>query len=639
MADPFVYGGSAFHYKDVPFPSPPYGDVDDTVLVDPSMTIFNIDPRLQSPSPSPYSHNCWPPPVPASSLKGASESTAFFGAPSIHSHASLRPTVGVTPVHRPPYARYTSPLSSAEPSSASSGGAFSPPAETEPFIDSYPRSPNDSALRSPFPMPLPLEPYHAVQFASMGPDYVNPHDLNPAQPAEFCDTDSSNIDFSFRQEMSFSFDGQPAQGALVPGLTVDPAHAGLTLEQPSQYPLPSREEEAGSDDEVLFKREADDDADEDYRLSKRSRTNTRAPARRSAAAPAASRRRRGRAANNTTTTTVPNTTGPAQRALPSSTAASSRHHLTCPSCSQRGFQAQPDLDAHIKKHHRPFNCVFDFAGCEATFATKNEWKRHASTQHLLLHYWRCTEGACANTLPADGSSSSSTSSNSDDPTGPNGAIFNRKDLFTQHLQRMHAPQQVKDHLAASKKSKTSPFSANPTSPATNAILTSWTARLRSLQSTCMHARCHLPARMLCPVPGCAEPPFQGHDAWNQRMEHVAKHMEQPLKGAKQTPGGVQKKVVFGGKGDPTLVEWAGSPDVAIIVRNPAYVGTPGGEGEWVLKSPLKRGPGGGVVITAPVQGRQQGRKRGWEGPRVEGEIVVFSGGGEEEEEDAEGEED
>ncbi len=71
-------------------------------------------------------------------------------------------------------------------------------------------------------------------------------------------------------------------------------------------------------------------------------------------------------------------------------------------------------------------CIFNFAGCKTTFDEERHWKRHVETQHLLLDYWRCTAGACAN--------------------HPNGAIFNRKDLFTQHLLRVHAPKHLKSLL-------------------------------------------------------------------------------------------------------------------------------------------------------------------------------------------------
>ena len=48
--------------------------------------------------------------------------------------------------------------------------------------------------------------------------------------------------------------------------------------------------------------------------------------------------------------------------------------------------ADPTLGQRSDARICRFNCVFDFAGCKATFAKKNEWKRHVATQHLLLNY-------------------------------------------------------------------------------------------------------------------------------------------------------------------------------------------------------------------------------------------------------------
>lgn len=136
------------------------------------------------------------------------------------------------------------------------------------------------------------------------------------------------------------------------------------------------------------------------------------------------------------------------------------------------------------------------------------------------------------------------------------------------------------------------------------------------------------------------------------MEHLAKHMDRAAQGG-------EGRVVFGGPGDDTLVEWAAREDVAIIVpKNDA--GDQDGEGEWVLKAPLKRGPGGNVVVLAPVHGAQAGVAAtisttttttttittggggGDDEDEVVGEIVVVSQdeyGDEGDEEDAEGEDD
>ena len=65
---------------------------------------------------------------------------------------------------------------------------------------------------------------------------------------------------------------------------------------------------------------------------------------------------------------------------------------------------------------RPFTCPLMPYSCPKTFTSKNEWKRHVLTQHLLLGFWRCDLCPDAAARPND---------------------FNRKDLFVQHLRRMH----------------------------------------------------------------------------------------------------------------------------------------------------------------------------------------------------------
>ena len=66
---------------------------------------------------------------------------------------------------------------------------------------------------------------------------------------------------------------------------------------------------------------------------------------------------------------------------------------------------------------RPFSCPLYPYGCTATFTSKNEWKRHITSQHICLGFWRCD--MCH-----------------DVAKGPND--FNRKDLFIQHIRRMHS---------------------------------------------------------------------------------------------------------------------------------------------------------------------------------------------------------
>ncbi len=221
-----------------------------------------------------------------------------------------------------------------------------------------------------------------------------------------------------------------------------------------------------------------------------------------------------------------------------------------------------------------YNCVFDFAGCERTFARKNEWKRHVAIQHLLLNYWRCPRGACATAEPAP--------------------IFNRKDLFTQHLKRMHAPKEIKDLLNNTNTNTTNsskkPSSHKPELIAAAEALAKWNTHVQILQSTAIQQRCTLPDSMRCPAPECAATEFSGAGGWDQRMEHIARHMVPPSEGGSSARA--SEKVVFGGKSDETLVNWASRPDVAIIKSTK--------EGVWVLRSPLERILDGSVVVTAHV---------------------------------------
>jgi len=103
--------------------------------------------------------------------------------------------------------------------------------------------------------------------------------------------------------------------------------------------------------------------------------------------------------------------------------------------SELAFTDQVSLDAHTEKtHSRPFICIFHFAGCDGAFSNKNEWKRHVN-QHVVNSYRGCREGGCAEP-PAE------SDPGENDEIPPSSAIFNRKDLFMQHMNRMEPPLQL-----------------------------------------------------------------------------------------------------------------------------------------------------------------------------------------------------
>ena len=172
-----------------------------------------------------------------------------------------------------------------------------------------------------------------------------------------------------------------------------------------------------------------------------------------------------------------------RRALP-------KQETRCNHCTHAPFKDSTALRKHIlAAHTRPFPCAFSFAGCNSTFGSKNEWKRHIASQHLCLTFYRCS--SCSKTT-ADGK----------------GNEFNRKDLFTQHLRRMHAPHDIRRALQKGEAKSEA----------------DWDARVRELQQTCLVTRRHPPQHSACPKEGCGMT-FDGASAWDDWTEHVGRHME------------------------------------------------------------------------------------------------------------------
>ena len=167
-----------------------------------------------------------------------------------------------------------------------------------------------------------------------------------------------------------------------------------------------------------------------------------------------------------------------------------KNETICNHCSHTPFRDSSSLRKHIAAAHtRPFPCAFSFAGCNSTFGSKNEWKRHITSQHLCLQFYRCS--ACPQSA-IEGK----------------GNEFNRKDLFTQHLRRMHAPFQIK----------------RPASKNDSKMQSEWEIQVKQLQESCLVTRRQPPQRAACPKPDCQHT-FEGHSAWDEWTEHVGRHME------------------------------------------------------------------------------------------------------------------
>lgn len=167
-----------------------------------------------------------------------------------------------------------------------------------------------------------------------------------------------------------------------------------------------------------------------------------------------------------------------------------RFDTRCTLCSHAPFKDSSSLRKHIAAAHtRPFPCAFSFAGCTSTFGSKNEWKRHISSQHLCLQFYRCSQ--CPSSA-AEGK----------------GNEFNRKDLFTQHLRRMHAPFAIKKAIAKGD----------------SKLHNDWESHVKGMQTSCLVTRREPPQHVACPKPDCNKE-FEGHIAWDEWTEHVGRHME------------------------------------------------------------------------------------------------------------------
>lgn len=143
---------------------------------------------------------------------------------------------------------------------------------------------------------------------------------------------------------------------------------------------------------------------------------------------------------------------------------------------------------------RPFPCLLAQYGCIATFTSKNEWKRHVSTQHIKLGFWRCDMCSIG------------------DPIAPTHNDFNRKDLFTQHLRRMH---------------RTHPLTAGTFRNDDGEEEISESAILAH-QKRCYIVLRANPERSTCLFTGC-DKTFHGEGSWEERVEHVGTHMEKDRK--------------------------------------------------------------------------------------------------------------
>ncbi|KAL0942504.1 C2H2 finger domain-containing protein [Colletotrichum truncatum] len=485
--------------------------------------------------------------------------TSFFIPDQVHTAQNISYSAQTSnPLPPASQRRHGSPCSQ---QTLSSSDSHSPPTES----DILPATPPDYSATSPFMQHKQYsvdweaqQQYRTHTLLGMGMQgsaCVNPHEVNLSQAMFDDDVISTNLNpsrtFSFCTESDDLSIAQHTGAYPSRQITPEPIIKSEihVAEQPfgPVYPDPEPSEQEPSESAIKAEVSSFNDGEKALDFApKTSRKRTRNPTVKSLSSSTPERKRP--RVNSNDNGQTPNFTAP----VPSSR----RTKITCTEC-KTSFSDESTYQKHMKQHHtRPFVCVFNYAGCPSTFASKNEWKRHVSSQHLALQYWLCTQDGCSKTTnpPTSRRSSSSSPISPTPPALPNGAIFNRKDLYTQHVRRMHVPHNVRK---AQKQKKPTP---------------DWDELLKSLQTEAEKTRCDLPRHMRCPAVNCSHE-FNGPQAWDERMEHVARHLERAADG-KEPP------VVFGGEVDPTLSNWASSAEVYVVRRTNTAQG-------WELINPLK----------------------------------------------------
>ncbi|KAL7622988.1 hypothetical protein AAE478_006667 [Parahypoxylon ruwenzoriense] len=473
-------------------------------------------------------------------------------------------------------------------SSSTSSGILSPPREGDYYQIHSPPTPTDTTTMPPF-----FNHYESTgsrsqlyQFTGLAEDCVKPIDISLFQemPESYYDDNNSGSGFPLRGYSMPSDDG----GACIDvcskleqvGLTrpISPERFTPVVKEEIHTPEHGRTyPEFVPEDEILSSEEPEppnlknEDEDGEYRPNQKHR-RTKASA--------------GRITRNRKRPSIPQPAPEAKRPKIESSGSTTisrsaakpmiqgpKGTFSCTECPKKvSFKDENGLQNHIKKQHtRPFVCVFGFAGCNSTFASKNEWKRHCSSQHLVLNYWVCQQDQCSKISSKSAASNRSRSDppcsqNTHAPGLPRGTIFNRKDLYTQHLRRMHTPSDLKKQV---KQRKPGP---------------EWEATERDHQLKALRTRCDLPTHMRCPAIGCTAH-FDGTNAWDDRMEHVAKHLEKAVSGS-------EPQIEFGGEHDKTLMDWATRADIAIVEK--------GETGKWKLRNPLKSN--GRLAVGMPIEG-------------------------------------
>ncbi|KPM36308.1 hypothetical protein AK830_g10259 [Neonectria ditissima] len=444
--------------------------------------------------------------------------------------------------------RHDSPIFQHQPSLISS--AQSPRAESDLFYDGTQGPSTPHGMTSPYTRVCdPWDTELLTGLSSLAPNdgCVNPSDINPSHVrSDDLDEKGVCMELTLNQRHGFITSSPSTQHQEIEAAQ----HSLLRMSSPTNgvqhqdsldavYPDPETMDEIINSIEVANEPES-------YTAEGQVHTPAMAPCKPAPATKSPSRRGRPKrpafptmAGMSKVRKTAIAPSSRSGRKLP---AASTTVHL-CSKCDIY-YKDAVTLSKHIRiAHNRVFACVLKFAGCDEAFASKNEWKRHAQAQHMNFHLWLCTHGSCGSFRADDDLIT--------EPKLTHGRMFRRKDLFSQHVRRMHI------FSSSSKKNKGGKH-ATPEED----------EKLKKMQKQAFLERCKVPQHLNCPVSSCGHE-FRGDGAWDGLMEHVAHHLDRAATGN-------EPPVQFGE--DNKLIEWASSKDANVIYKDES--------GKWKIREPL-----------------------------------------------------
>lgn len=162
---------------------------------------------------------------------------------------------------------------------------------------------------------------------------------------------------------------------------------------------------------------------------------------------------------------------------------------------------------------RAFPCVLATYGCQESFDSNNEWRRHINTQHVPMTIFRCRY-CCPLSKSRAG------------PYRSQRYDFVRRDLFSMHIKRMHAVE-VNIELLSTTSGINSSRRRQKDSSETTRILSEISRQCETrIRNPPEQAEC-----ILCPNI------FSGPNCWEERTEHIAtSHFEAAKKQYIAAPG-------------------------------------------------------------------------------------------------------